>query len=266
MSTEQVTLMMVTYNRADFTRSTITHLQNVTKRDFNLAIVDNGSVDDTHTFLTKLEMDVMRGRTGPIKNISIYKNKENRGIGIGRTQALLLANKSFPETKWYATVDNDIEVPDGWLNEAISILHDIPKYGMIGVNFTGKKYPMVKFKGYQLQHVAKETLGAACIVFPKSVHKKIGYFNHEYGLYGHEDADFCLRAKLAGFQIGYLSRDGNCLDERSTEGEEVYVSFRREHRKKKDHLFEANKQKFFKNLRDYTSGNKALFIGSSVEL
>lgn len=250
------TVMMVTYNRCDFTRATIQHLDQVSGHEFNLVLIDNNSTDDTKDYLKSLSDKTFTN----IKSIHVHYNSENKGIGIGRSQGLVLANQYYPGTEWYSTVDNDITVPQNWLKDCIDILRDIPKYGMLGVNFEDKNFPIAKIKGYEFQTKTSGTLGTACTVFNKKVHEKIGYFNTEYGLYGQEDADFGARCKFAGYLLGYLKQNGRCLDQIEFKGEENYESFRKEYRQFKDKIFQSNLQLFYENYRRYATGVKPLFI------
>ena len=102
-------------------------------------------------------------------------NDENKGIAIARNQGLKLANEI--DTDWYATIDNDVTVPNGWLGECIEIIKSSPQYGSIGVNMEGVEYSLVNKKGFQFQDKPRGNLGTACMVFNKSLHKMLGYYH-----------------------------------------------------------------------------------------
>lgn len=193
---EKVSLMMITYNRLDLTKRTIENINKTVKSDYNLIIVDNNSTDGTVEYLKELNCT------------KLILNNENLGIGRGRNQALWAADQIG--TDWYCTIDNDVEMPDGWLTESIGILKINPEFGAIGVNFEGESYPLVKKGGYEFQDKPKGNLGTACMVFGKPLHRAIGFFK-EYNRYGLEDSDFGMRARFFGFKLGYIRENGTHL-------------------------------------------------------
>ncbi len=201
---EKISLMMITWNRLDFTKKTMEFINNTVSEDANLIIVDNGSTDGTVEYLKGLQRN----------NLYLHFNDANRGIAIGRNQALKIANEIG--TDWYCTIDNDVELYDGWLGEAIEILKACPRFGMIGINYEGDDYPIKTINGKDFQVKPEGNLGTACIVFRKEVPNALGYFCTEYGIYGGEDADYCMRTRVIGYQLGYLKKSAfsfGCWDD-----------------------------------------------------
>ncbi len=254
MKEDIATLMMVTYNRLELTKQTIDNIFKNTKQPYNLAIVDNGSTDGTKQYLAEL-IDKYK----PVFNYSDTRlvcqyNDENKGIVIGRNQALLLADdpEQTSQASWYVTIDNDVLMPDGWLEESIAILKANPKYGMIGVNMEGFAYELVSEGGKTFQRKPQGNLGTACMVFPKSLHKMLGFFNIEYSLYAHEDADFSMRARVLGYQLGYIKEMGKHIGEGENDVGE-YRAFKNKHHKE-------NLPKFYENSRLYMTKQKSIYI------
>lgn len=237
----KITLMMVTYNRLDLTKKTVDHLRKSIKSETDFVIVDNGSKDGTIEYLKELTHN---------GNIHLIFNEENRGIAIGRNQSLKKAVELG--TDWFVTLDNDVEMPEGWLEESIDILSNSPGYGMIGVNMEPTKYPLVTINGRTFQNKPHGNLGTACIVFPKSLQKMLGYFNTEYGPYGEEDADFGVRARVVGYKLGYIERMGTHL------GVGEYDVG--EYREFKTNWHNKNYEAFSKNVVAYSRRQKPLFI------
>jgi len=169
---------------------------------------------------------------------------ENKGIAIGRNIALKKANDEF-KTKWYCTIDNDVHMPWRWLEECVNILEVNKSIGAMGVNFEDTTFPLVKKGGFEFQEKPQGNLGTACMVFRKQLHQMIGYFNTEYGQYGEEDADFGMRARVAGFKMGYLAENGVHLgaDEEDT-GE--YREFKTKQHTDNLALFKANCGKYYR--------------------
>lgn len=232
------TLMMVTYNRLELTKRTLENLD--TGREYNIVIVDNGSTDGTVEFLkSNFENTILL--------------KENKGIAVGRNIALREADKLG--TKWYCTIDNDVEMPSGWLQECVDILQANKGYGAIGVNMENTPYPIVKSNGYRFQDKSRGNLGTACMVFPKQIHQMLGFFTTEYGKYGEEDADFGMRVRVAGFKLGYIERMGVHLGDNEV-GE--YREFKTKQHSDNLALFKQNCARYFQRA-------KALYISYKDE-
>lgn len=237
-----ISVMMVTYNRLELTKQTVENLYNTIHEPFNFIIVDNNSTDETVEYLNKLNKEK--------NNIHLKLNNTNRGIAIGRNQALLIANKL--NTNWYVTIDNDVLLPEGWLDECINILKANRGFGSIGVSFENTIYPIIKSNEYEFEYKARGNLGTACTVFPKSTHQLIGFFSTEYGIYGLDDTNFFNRVIFAGLKIGYIKTHGIHLGE----GEFDTGPYREFKTKQHD----ENLPKYHKDYSLYSSGKKSIYI------
>jgi len=249
------TIMMVTYNRIELTKKMLSSLWHSTDYPFNLVIVDNGSTDGTVEFLKETFNELLIHDKWPFGNCAsmphIHLNEKNMGIAIGRNLALKLANEKF-NTEWLCTVDNDVEMPQGWLKEAISIMQVNAAFGAIGVNMEDSPYPIIDLNGKAFQEKPQGNLGTACMVFNKKLHKLLGYFNTEYGPYGEEDADFGMRVRVLGYKMGYIKEMGNHFG--SGENDQG------EYREFKDACHAKNLAKFKENCRLYYSKIKSYYI------
>lgn len=251
------TIMMVTYNRLELTKMALGHVLENTKYPFNLCIVDNGSTDGTVDWLEVDFLSRVAFGVGSLENVYIKKNKTNRGIAIGRNQGLAMANE-YTQDDWLATIDNDVWMPEGWLGEAISIMKANRQYGSIGVNMENRTYPMVTLNDCEFQTKPQGNLGTACMVFNRSLHKMLGYFNHlDYGKYGEEDADWGMRTRVVGLRLGYIKELGKHIGEG-----ELDVG---EYREFKTASHTKNLPKFNENCRAYANRQKALYIDFSDE-
>lgn len=243
--TEITTLMMVTYNRLSLTKQTIGGLLEKTKRPFNLVIVDNNSQDGTKEYLPTVSKD----NREYLKAIHIIFNDKNEGIALARNQALKQAVNMG--SKWFCTIDNDIEVPEGWLNNCIEILKANKAYGAIGVNMEGVQYPIVTKNGCTFQDKPKGNLGTACMVFPQTTHKMLGFFK-EYNKYGLEDSDFGMRVRCAGLKLGYILSPGlHCGDDSGEQNE---------YRKFKTNQHDSKLKEFNRNCALYVQGKLPIYI------
>ena len=237
-------IMLVTYNRLEFTKRMLDSFFKTTDGPYRLLIVDNGSTDGTKEFLEKLPEQLSI-------ECHVHFNPTNKGIAMGRNQGLLMANKYGPGDEFLATVDNDVELPDKWLSQCVSIITENPRVS-VGVSFESEDYQLVTRGSNTFQIKRQGNLGTACSVFSRELHKKIGYFTTEYGIYGEEDADFYFRARLVGFELGYLKDKGTHYDETvvATEG----------YREFKTAAHKNNLVKFQNNCYAYTYRIKPVFI------
>lgn len=250
---EQCSIMMVTYNRSSLTKQTLDNLFAVTDYPFELIIVDNASSDDTLNYLNDFLKSV---KNHYFINSKIISLQENKGIAIGRNIALKAADVN---SKYLATIDNDVILPDNWLSKSINIISKVPKYGMIGVNFEGKNYPIIKYDEFEVQHKHEGNLGTACMVFTKQLHQMIGYFNYlDYGKYGLEDSDFGFRARVSGFSLGYIKDNGTHLG--------VGEHDQGEYREFKTNEHNQYLKLFYNNCRAYYNKSKPIKINFNYEI
>lgn len=239
---EIITLMMATFNRLDLTKQMLDSLEKSTNILYKFVIVDNASSDNTLSYL--------KNRFDNNLDVYIIENKENKGIAIARNQALKKADEI--NTNWYVTLDNDVSMPKGWLEEIIDILKKNPSYAAIGVNMENKKYPIVSKNGKEFQDKPEGNLGTACMVFPKTTHQMLGFFNTEYGKYGEEDADFGMRIRVTGLKLGYIKEMGIHFGEGEAD--------KGEYREFKTKAHQDNLNKFRQNCAAYFQKRKPLYI------
>ena len=195
-------IMFCTYNRLDLTKRMLESFLNNTTSPYHLIIVDNGSTDGTPQYLS----DTLHKHRSPhCQAVDLHFNEKNKGIAVGRNQGLSLAHKY--QDNYLSTLDNDIELPTHWLEDCLDILQANPRFA-VGINFEGVQYPLQTLNGKTVQVKPAGNLGTACTVFPKHLHQAIGYFTTDMGLYAHEDADYFFRARMVGYQLGYLKEMG----------------------------------------------------------
>lgn len=243
-------LMCVTYNRLDLTKRMLESLFKHTDSLFRLIIVDNGSTDGTADFLKNDEWLKKQIWNHPhCVGQDFQFNEKNMGIAIGRNQGLKISNKYNDE--WLSTLDNDIEFVPGWLTKCLDILSTNPKFA-VGLNMEGVSYPILSRHEKTFQYKKQGNLGTACTVFSRELHKQIGFFITEYGLYSCEDSDFFFRARLHGYEMAYLPEMGIHIGE----GEHDQG----EYREFKNKAHAEVSVKFRKSCGEYCSGQRKTYI------
>ncbi|MDD2707183.1 MAG: glycosyltransferase [Verrucomicrobiae bacterium] len=187
-----VNICMVTYNRVNFTKAAIGALVTHTAHPHVLTVVDNGSGDETPEYLKKLH------DKGIINNLILLR--ENVGIA----RASNLAWLQEPDAEYYLKLDNDIAVEKaGWLEAMVEVAEAFPEAGMVGYSFEEESYPVEVVRGYRIRR-KHGTLGGACVLIPRRVFEKLGFWCEDYGLYGEEDCDYGFRVANAGLWNIYL--------------------------------------------------------------
>lgn len=237
--------MFVTYNRLELTKQMVSSLLKNTDSPFRIIIVDNGSSDGSVEWLGKLPWQENKF----CLSYDLHLFPENKGIAIGRNQALKIADKYNDE--WLSTLDNDIVLPEAWLSSCLDVLVANPNFA-IGINLEGVSYPLETINNKTIQRKDAGNLGTCCTVFNRDLHNKIGFFITEFGLYAHEDADFFFRARMAGYQMGYLPTAGVHLGEGEAD-KGVYREFKTESSKK----YIGN---FNKNCYEYMRGQRNIYV------
>jgi Predicted glycosyltransferases len=185
----------LTYNALKYTKKCLESLEEYTKGNFEVIIVDNNSSDETPEWLKSFES---RPRSYPLK---VVYNKDNKGVGGGREQALAFAKGAI-----ITFLDNDTEVAPGW-NETIIREFDDNEVGVVG-----RGGQIVAFlKPVKFADPRKDDRGRAicdvvpgyCFSFRRDLIGIVGgqFYDFPNKTFWHEDLDFCMRVQMAGYKI-----------------------------------------------------------------
>ena len=244
---DRISIMMVTYNRLPLTKQTLDSLFITTDYPFNLIIVDNASTDGTIDFLNEIK-DKYSSKY--CQDIYVQFNAENKGIAIGRNQAMKIADDKYNDL-YLSTIDNDVILEQGWALKCINFLKKSPKF-MIGTNFEPQQYPFKDFGGIKIQFKKNGNLGTAHTVFCRELHRVLGFFNTEYQKFGCEDSDYGMRARIIGYNMCYLLQPGINLGS----GENDVGAYR----EFKNEWHTKNVDQFNRNCADYYTRKKSCYI------
>lgn len=238
--------MLVTYNRLNLTKLTFESTLLNTGMRYNLVVIDNNSSDDTVSYLNDFNSELILSK-------KIVKLNENMGIAYGRNMGLKVMNDFYGDTDYCCTLDNDVVCPGNWLLDCCLVLDSSKVIGACGVNFEGTKLGSTTIKtsckNVDISIKPQGNLGTACMVFRKSTHDKIGYFEG-YEKYGHEDALFGYKIRQLKYNLAYLKTSGEHLG--------VGVEDSGEYRDMKNKYWDINMKKFQKDIRDVANGLKSL--------
>lgn len=128
-----VSIIMPSYNTADFISETIDSVLNQSYKNWELIIVDDCSTDNTDEIIKKYLSD---------QRIRYLKNEKNSGAAVSRNYALREA-----KGKWIAFLDSD----DLWLPEKLELQVNFMKYH--NYNFSYTSYEEIDENGNSLNRL-----------------------------------------------------------------------------------------------------------------
>jgi glycosyltransferase involved in cell wall biosynthesis len=125
MNDPRLLVILITYNRLEYTKKTIRAFWDTVEVPYYLVVVDNNSSDGTQEYLKGLEK---RGRID-----KLILNPENyypgKACNIGWTAGM----QDYPEARFLMRLDNDMHLEKGWDIAALEYFKKIPSMGQIGI-------------------------------------------------------------------------------------------------------------------------------------
>jgi len=210
MVNKKVSIIIVNWNGKHFLKPCLESIKKNTKyENYEIVVVDNGSNDGSIEFLEK-----------NFSYVKIIKNKTNLGFARANNKAI---KKSRSEYLYF--LNNDTEVNEGWISEAVKIAEKSGDIGIVG----SKVYYMnmrpqymagrrIHQKGWKSSFIVKKliekwanshdniqktkSINGAAFLVKKKIFDTIGLFDERFFVYG-EEGDFCYRARGEDFIIMY---------------------------------------------------------------
>ena len=216
MNYPQVSIIILNWNGLEDTVECLQSLKGITYPNYNVIVVDNGSVGG----------DVEGLRTKFKDYIHIIANDKNYGFTGGNNIGMRYALKNCkPES--FLLLNNDTVVDSDFLTELVSASEENPSVGIAGpktylfddphrFQLVWLKINMLKGKG---NHVGSRELDrgqyesvrevdcvqGSCFFIKQAVIEKIGLLDEGYVNYW-DEPDYCARARKAGYRIVYCPR------------------------------------------------------------
>lgn len=194
----EISVIIPTYNRGNFTKEAIKSILAQTYKDFEIIVVDDGSTDDTKE-LVQAFGDQVR-----------YLYQENKGPSAARNLGILNA-----KGKYIAFCDSDDRFLPTKLEKQVDFIKNNPSCRFLytwyyNVNEKGEitklRKPLTCKNQEHLQYclfTRKFTIRTSTLLVHKSCFDKVGFFNENF--WYSQDWDMWLR--LAAYYQGY------CLEE-----------------------------------------------------
>ncbi len=203
------TFVIVNWNRRALLQQCLHSLEQQTRSDFDVVLVDNGSTDESLECLPQF----------PRLSIAVIRNAENRGFAPAVNQGIRQARGRF-----IALVNNDVVLDKRWLEEMLAGFRSDPRVGMCAAKILfadpphlidkvghviyadGQNYGRGHLEVDRGQYEQPEEVlcpDGAAAVYRAEVFESAGLFDEDFFAYG-EDAELGLRAQLCGWKCLYV--------------------------------------------------------------
>ncbi|MFQ5824750.1 MAG: glycosyltransferase family 2 protein [bacterium] len=204
MKEPKVSIIILNYNGFTDTIECLESLKNITYKNYEIIVVDNGSFNNEAERIEEKYPEVL-----------VIKNPTNYGFCRGNNIGGKIALSNNAE--YLLFLNNDTLVEPNFLDELITFSEANPDVGIAGplilyyfernqVYSSGGKFNNILFYCKEFKYPYKEPqknlnfLSGCAFLVKKSVIKKVGIWDEDYFKYW-EETDYCLRAKKAGFRI-----------------------------------------------------------------
>lgn len=206
-----LSVILVNYKRARDTIDCVRSLEQSTFPDFDIIIVDNGTAEGTRSLFTS-----------ECPRATLIPSERNLGFAEGNNVGIREALRRG--STYILLLNNDTVIDKHALAEMVKSLSDDPGVGIVGAKIYYFDRPDVLwFAGAYLNaHAARikhygigekdsgnydgerptDYVTGCCLMFRREIADRIGLLDKAYFAYL-EDADFCLRARAAGFTMRY---------------------------------------------------------------
>ncbi|MDO9325358.1 MAG: glycosyltransferase family 2 protein [Methanoregula sp.] len=201
-----ISVVVVNYNGKKFLDNCLSSLIMQTYQDFEIIVVDNGSSDDSSSYIRERYPSVILVETG--KNLG-FAGGTNAGIHIAKGEFIL-------------TLNNDTIADTDLLEEIIQPMQSDALVGMCGskmlfpdgrinstaicISRSGAAWDRGMSESDHGQYdVAEEIFGpcAGAALYRRSMLNEIGLFDEDFFLFM-EDVDLAFRARLSGWKCMYV--------------------------------------------------------------
>ena len=201
----KASIIIVTWNGKQHLPDCLESLQSQTFHDFEVIVVDNGSIDGSLEYLRTHHPWVQ-----------VVQLPENTGFACGN-------NIGFSHSRgdYIITLNNDTMADPGWLGELVAVADAHPEAGMVAsriCNFTDRDqidslgfrvcrdgmsrgaFRLQRYSAITMNPVEKTLFPSACVaLYRRSMIDQIGFFDEDFFAFC-EDTDLGLRGRLAGWE------------------------------------------------------------------
>lgn len=196
-----VSIVIPVVSELELTLACIESIRRHTPEPHEIIVVDNGSTDGTGPALAILP------------SLVVLRNERNLGFSGGVNRGIRAASGGT-----IVLLNNDTLVAPGWLREMKGALASGPRVGLVGAtsNYVGagqqiqvdysRPEESAEFgTRWSQRHAGRyqpmTVLTGLCLLVKREVFDVIGMFDERFLVGNFEDNDFCLRARLANYDL-----------------------------------------------------------------
>jgi len=196
MDKKFVTIIILNWNGYEVTRTCLQSVTlNTTYPDYEILLIDNGSTDGSPE---KLKSDFPK--------IRLIRNECNKGFAYG-------VNQGYKEGggHYLFHLNNDTEVTEGWIEEALKTLESDPRVALVGCTEISKAQLHDPSSLEELRQRPDRYVMTVPVawVLRRKVIEELGYLDTEHFSPGYgEEMDWNYRARRRGYKI---MRSARCL-------------------------------------------------------
>ncbi len=210
----QVSLILVNYNGKDFTKDCLKALEGQSFKDFEVVIVDNGSLDGS-----PFEIQRFTNETPIASQAELVSLERNLGFAGGSLEGLKHTNR---DSQYIALLNNDAEADKEWLGEMVKAMDMNPDIGICGSKMILRGADIIDSAGDGIStalrgfkrgegnktslYSERECVFGACAgaaLYRRKMIEEIGFLDEDFFLI-HEDTDLNFRAQLYGWKVLYV--------------------------------------------------------------
>jgi GT2 family glycosyltransferase len=231
------------YNQYSCTRNLLEGVYRYTDVPFHIYVIDNASTDET--------IDLHKIYT---RNITIVRNRENRGWCGGINQGIQLGNNPY-----LIFMNNDVEVSQGWLGNLKAFLDTHPRIGAVGpldsspndwqcvdrvrekivpqiphfiTDDLHERNRILKYHFHRAGILIEGMLAFFCVALKRRTVNTVGLLDENF-VGGGDDDDYCRRLRKSGYVLG-LSLDTYVIHHSGSTAKTVFDSAERQEIRKRN--------------------------------
>ena len=207
-----VVVTTLSWNRKIHTLEWLESLSRTDYANYRILVVDQGSRDGSVEAIRKRFPDVALIENG--RNLGYSRGFNvamERAFGEGADYVLIMNNDAVidPDTVKELVAVAEMDQRNGFVSGKVYHYFRPDEFQTVGTNTHPYLISGSQIGGGEIDHgqhdeiAERELTDDMFLLIRRSVWERVGGFDADYGLYGHDNIDWCLRMRKAGFKIMY---------------------------------------------------------------
>lgn len=198
----KVSIVVLALNKMEYTAKCIESTIKHCRQNYEWILVNNGSTDGTQEYFEK------------VPQAQVIHNSENLGVSAGWNQGIQAASGDY-----ILILNNDVILAPGSIENLVRCAVNHPRSGIIAPRTNNIAGPQ-KIDGFayrnddavpgQLIEIMEQNqlsswqypmIKGFCMLLPREVIEKVGFFDEQFGFGNFEDDDYSQRVARAGYEL-----------------------------------------------------------------